>query len=321
MHPRIELLNELAAQGAALTVAVLWQSTIVAALVWMLTRALWRSSPAVRYWLWQLVAIKLLVMPFWTWSLPELWPGGSVAQSSSSAQRSAARDPGNSVTVTPSPSPVGIDLPAAGAVRGASEAVATRPSAPQLTWQAWLLVAWATVVLVQVGLLIGQRLRLHRFLRGTHVAGGELVDMVRGVAERIGLGRVPTVRLTSGECSPFVYGIVRTALVLPADLVAELRPEELRQVVAHELAHLQRRDLLWGWIPRMARVVYFFHPVAYWTEGQVRLQRELACDQVALGVGDRRPVEYAETLVRVMGLKSQSGAWRACPAGDIDESA
>jgi beta-lactamase regulating signal transducer with metallopeptidase domain len=320
MHPRIELLNELAAQGAALTVAVLWQSTVVALLVWMLTRVLWRSTPTVRYWLWQLVAIKLLVMPFWTWSLPQLWPGGSVAQSSSSAQRSAARELGNSVTVTPTPPPAGVDLPAAGAVRRASEAAARQQPAPQLTWQAWLLVAWAAVVLAQVGLLIAQRLRLRRFLAGTQVAGGELVDLVHGVARRIGLGRVPTVRLAAGECSPFVYGIVRSSLVLPGNLAAELGPEELQQVVAHELAHLQRRDLLWGWIPRMARVVYFFHPVAYWTEGQVRLERELACDQVALGVGDRRPVEYAETLVRVMGLKSQSGAWHACPAGDIDES-
>lgn len=316
MTPRIELLNDLAAQGAAVTLAVLWQSTLVALLVWALTRALWRSSPAVRYWLWQLVAIKLLVMPFWTWSLPEIWPGETIAAAPAdiTKQDTAAGAASDSppTPATKAGAPVVI-------VDRAVVAVA-QPAAPSLTWQAWLLVAWAALVVLQVGQLIVQRLRLRRLLRGTRPAGEALIATVREVAERIGLARMPAVRLAPSDCSPFVYGIFRSALVLPHDLVVGLSGPELQQVVAHELAHLRRRDLLWGWIPRIARVLYFFHPVAYWAESQVRLERELACDQVAMSVGDRRPAEYAETLVRVMGLTSQSGAMRACAAGGVDEN-
>lgn len=50
--------------------AVLWQSTVLVALAILVACWLRRSSPAARYWLWQIVAIKLLLMPFWTSAVP-----------------------------------------------------------------------------------------------------------------------------------------------------------------------------------------------------------------------------------------------------------
>ncbi len=107
------------------------------------------------------------------------------------------------------------------------------------------------------------------------------------------------------DCSPFVCGVLRPRLVLPVGLVASLAPAEVRQVVAHELAHVKRRDLVWGWIPEIARIVYFFHPVAHWVVWRVRLERELACDQLAMTTSGHSPGEYAQTLVRVVSHTSQ----------------
>jgi beta-lactamase regulating signal transducer with metallopeptidase domain len=84
--------------------------------------------------------------------------------------------------------------------------------------------------------------------------------------------------------------------------------------VAHELAHIKRRDLVWGWIPEVARMVYFFHPVAHWTAARIRLERELACDQVAMHQSGRGPAEYAQTLVRVLGAGPRTSAFRTSAA-------
>ena len=74
-----QVLGKLAARAAAiLTVgvatgavwAVVWQSTLLAAGVTLAALLLRRSSPAVHYWLWQIVALKLLLMPFWTLAVP-----------------------------------------------------------------------------------------------------------------------------------------------------------------------------------------------------------------------------------------------------------
>jgi beta-lactamase regulating signal transducer with metallopeptidase domain len=101
-------------------------------------------------------------------------------------------------------------------------------------------------------------------------------------------------------------------------LAATLGRGELAQIVAHELAHVKRRDLVWGWIPEVARIVYFFHPVAHWAAARIRLERELACDQVAMHTSSRTPAEYAETLVRVLGAASGASVFRTSATAPVD---
>ena len=73
----------------------------------------------------------------------------------------------------------------------------------------------------------------------------------------------------------------------------------------HELAHIKRRDLVWGWPVEIARIVYFFHPLVYWVAYQLRLERELACDQLAMAGSGHPPADYAQTLVQVVSHASE----------------
>jgi hypothetical protein len=102
----------------------------------------------------------------------------------------------------------------------------------------------------------------------------------------------------------------RTALVLPRGLAAALKPAQLRLVVLHELAHVRRGDLVWSWIPELARLVYFFHPLVHWLRYRIRLERELACDQSAVMLAGRSLRDYVETLMRVLGHVSQPAVLR-----------
>jgi beta-lactamase regulating signal transducer with metallopeptidase domain len=111
---------------------------------------------------------------------------------------------------------------------------------------------------------------------------------------------------------------LRPTLVLPRHLLTTLAPVELAQVLAHELAHVKRRDLIWGWTVELARLFYFFHPVAHWVGYRVRLERELACDQLAMAASGRRPADYAETLVRVVSAISQPSIFRASVSAGLD---
>jgi beta-lactamase regulating signal transducer with metallopeptidase domain len=126
---------------------------------------------------------------------------------------------------------------------------------------------------------------------------------------------------TDLDCSPFVCGLVRSTLVLPRELAAGLSTAELEQVVAHELAHVKRRDLLWSWIPQIARVLYFFHPAAHLASYRIRLERELACDQMAMNATGRTAGEYADTLVRVVSSASRPNILRTSAAAPLDGGA
>ena len=73
MIPDVTTIDALAADWLALVIAVVWQSTLLAGVVAVVAWLLRRSSPAVRYWLWQIVAIKILLAPVWTLAVPIAW--------------------------------------------------------------------------------------------------------------------------------------------------------------------------------------------------------------------------------------------------------
>ena len=71
MIPSAETLNAFAAAWAALMGSILWQSTVLALVVAGISFRLRHASPSVRYWLWQIIAIKLLILPLWTLTVPQ----------------------------------------------------------------------------------------------------------------------------------------------------------------------------------------------------------------------------------------------------------
>jgi beta-lactamase regulating signal transducer with metallopeptidase domain len=170
----------------------------------------------------------------------------------------------------------------------------------------------------QIARLLWQRNRLARLLRETSPAGDELLAIVAGVAGRLQLAHPPQVRLAALDGSPFVCRMFRPLLVLPRELLSTLAAEELEQVLLHELAHVKRRDLVWGWLSEIARILYFFHPVAHWVAYRVRFERELACDQLALAASGRSPAQYADTLVRIVSSISRPSILRISAVAGLD---
>jgi beta-lactamase regulating signal transducer with metallopeptidase domain len=198
--------------------------------------------------------------------------------------------------------------------RGNQASITNQPAAtvslPRLTWQSWLLLAWSGIVIAQIIRLLWQRQRLRRLLSRSAPADSALAGLVAELASQIGLGKVPRVVVTPSDCSPFVCGVRHAVLVMPAGLATTLSSTELRHVLLHELAHVRRRDLVWGWINELARVVYFFHPVAHWIAYRARLERELACDQMAMAHSGHDAREYAATLVRVVSHSSEPSVFK-----------
>jgi len=298
MNAWIESWNTWSVAWLDAMVAVSWQAALLVIAAALVARLLVKSPPAARYWLWQIVACKLLVMPLWGLSLAMPWPA-SVVQS-----------PPHS-TVWESPQPAATDE--AGAPVDASQTALTArrwvafAAASRVSWQSWLAAAWLSVVGMQFVRLATQYRRLGQLLRESTPAGDDLLATLREVGARLQLHEMPRLLLTEQSCSPFVCGIGRPTLVLPRSLVAELTPAQLRQALAHELAHVARRDLAWGWPAQLAVTVYFFNPAVHWAAWHLRLERELACDQLALAACGERPAEYVNTLVQVVSHLSLPG--------------
>ena len=95
--------------------------------------------------------------------------------------------------------------------------------------------------------------------------------------------------------APVTIGIIRPRIILPEGW-SHWPPDKLRAVLAHERAHVARRDPLWQFASRCNRAIFWFHPLAWWLERKVASKAEEACDDVAVQIlGQRR--RYAEVLL------------------------
>jgi hypothetical protein len=302
MSGTIEAVNRMAGAWADLAWAVSWQGALLVAAFALVALGMRHSSPGLRYGLWQLAAIKLLVMPLWGVAIALPAPPRRDPGERPGARPAAQAD--GTIGAWPADRVGGIG-PAATTV-GLPHDPAGDPSwTARIDGPAWLLGGWGFAVAVQVAAIARQRRRLQRLLRRARPANEPaLLALVAELSGRIELRRPPEVLIADDEGSPFVCRPRRPALVLPRGLAGALDTGPLRAVLLHELAHIRRRDLVWYWIPAIARVVYFFHPAAHYVAYRARLERELACDQTAMVLAGQEAAGYASTLVEVMGWVS-----------------
>jgi bla regulator protein blaR1 len=119
-------------------------------------------------------------------------------------------------------------------------------------------------------------------------------------------------RLSPGLLEPGVVGLWRPILLLPDGIVERLTPSELEAVLAHELCHVRRRDNLSAAIHMIVEAVFWFHPVVWWIGARLVTERERACDEDVLQLGNQ-PRVYAEAILNVCRLYAESPL--ACVSG------
>lgn len=176
-----------------------------------------------------------------------------------------------------------------------------------------LVGAWLLVVACRIGWRLRRTARLSAQTQTRIDAAAVPIEVrrtVHRVAARMGLD-APPVGLAEGcPGGASVVGIRRPAIILDADLVARLDPQELEGVVAHELAHVRRRDNLVALVLSIIRDVVFFVPGGRWALRQLLVEREMAADHLAVET-TQRPGALAGGLLKVL---EGAGGGHACAA-------
>lgn len=173
------------------------------------------------------------------------------------------------------------------------------PIALPLLVGTWALVAGVRLVCRARAVVRGRRaVRAALELGGANVSPRLAATVARLSAElRVAVPRVAVVPTCIGGAS--VIGARRPVLVLGEDLLDQLDDEELEGVLAHELAHVRRRDNLVALLLGAVRDVAFFVPGGGWALRQLHVERERAADQVAAATTGR-PGALASGLLKVL---------------------
>ena len=258
---------------------LLWtslQTLLLASLVALLDRCLPRLSAATRCLLWWLVGLQVLAGLGWRLGLVWPWPPG---------------DDGLLARLGIPAGELGASLPGGGTIRPAmlDDII--------VHGLRWLFLVWLGLLIVQVLISLGQAWQAHALRRRSQPLQQDLIRTLAGIQARdMGLRRLPELRTVTNLGSPVVSGLWRPMILLPA--TCPLAPAEAAMMMAHELAHLRRGDLWLGWVPTLARHLLCFHPALLWSNHAYRLQRESACDSLAMQHSREDPQAYGRLLLQ-----------------------
>jgi beta-lactamase regulating signal transducer with metallopeptidase domain len=182
-----------------------------------------------------------------------------------------------------------------------------------------VLLVWATGALALAVCLVIMHYRLWRRVTPRRpLIDAEVMNLLEDCKQAMGL-RVPvTLVETAAVGSPSLFGFVRPRLLLPVGLTRSFSQEELRFVFLHELSHIKRHDILTGWLMTALQILHWFNPLVWLAFHRMRVDRELACDALALSYAKEEENQpYGRTIIKLLEGFGCS-TWGPSMAGTVE---
>ncbi len=125
------------------------------------------------------------------------------------------------------------------------------------------------------------------------------------LSEKLGFQKPVQVMLSGVVGVPMVIGQLKPVILLPVALVTTLPINQVEALLAHELAHIYRRDYWVNIFQSLAEIIFFYHPALWWISSVIRTERENCCDDLAVSLCHNK-LTYAKALTQVEISRQQS---------------
>jgi beta-lactamase class D/beta-lactamase regulating signal transducer with metallopeptidase domain len=180
---------------------------------------------------------------------------------------------------------------------------ASTTSAPH----SWLMLgaqAWMAIYLLGLAYSSLRLLQMRRVLNALAAAGGRLpaLHLHQGFVG----ATMPAAQVIEVEApiSPMLFGLLRPRLLLPAHL-RSFEATQQQMIIAHELAHLRRRDLYWMSAGVLLQTLFWFNPIMQLLRVNLSWAQELGCDRdVLAGRNAAQRKAYAAALIAQLRLRT-----------------
>lgn len=300
---------------------VLLKSTLLLLAAWTAHRALRSQNPRWRTVLWRGTATALLSMPL----LTTITPGVELlvdVHSPKSISGDSGADPRSVESILPIEAervsleesldglhnetlyaePDGfVEIEPALATQPANQLpaieegraeVASLGIAHRFEW--FLALAWAIGVTVLATRWLLAWLHIRQLVLTSRSAPQSMAGQCRQVAISLGCGGQIKVRLSKTTQSPLLVGVRRAIVVLPERMAGDEYRDALPGILAHELAHLQSRDLPWMLLVRFATTLFWIHPLTW----RMQNVHAAACEEVS----DAVAAQYVGDITQYSGI-------------------
>jgi uncharacterized protein (TIGR03435 family) len=255
----------------------LWQSTLFAGLMMLLSLAVRKNRASTRHWLWVAASVKFLIPFSWLIAL------GSQLQWQN---RPAAAKATASVLLHETAQPFAVPI--------TPQLLALAPEAPSRIAEV-LLLLWLCGFVAVVYYWVAAWLHIRAAVRRSRPLDIDLPSPCNSL----------DVRATEAVLEPCVFGLLHPVLVVPATMKARLSADEWNAVLLHEASHIQRRDNLTGAVHMIVETMFWFYPPVWWIGKRLIHEREQACDEAVVGLMGN-PEAYASGILNVCRLYMES---------------
>ncbi len=179
------------------------------------------------------------------------------------------------------------------------------------------LSCWIGGVLYFVASTMTRWLRASRVLRAPAdepptYAG--LQASVQRLCHQLDCHRPVQALIHSDNYGPLVMGWAQPKIILPQAVLERCSPQELDLILAHEIVHLRRGDIVWSLLQWISQVVWWFHPLVWWANRQLDRVCEVCCDEEVVASLNCNPRDYARCLLQIAELRHHLRDMPAVPA-------
>lgn len=282
------------------TLSNLLVSTLLAGTAWLVQRRFQAASLANL--LWVIVLVKMITPPLFSIPLLEV-------ESVSRARHANVVD--GDIIDAPTFSSLNVTPDGRLDESGATSLLAEETTAgDSLLKRAFVLTLKCLCLVWFIGsaaLLVVSTARILRFhlvlCRHLHSGTARLNKVARQLSVQMGLKRTPSVAISRANVSPFVWWSgLQPQIVIPERAVARLGKADIQSILAHEMAHIKRRDHWVRWLEWTTLVTLWWNPIMWWAHRQLRVTEEIACDALAIETISHERHDYAGSLLNMAEL-------------------
>ncbi|MEM8527178.1 MAG: M56 family metallopeptidase [Bacteroidota bacterium] len=167
----------------------------------------------------------------------------------------------------------------------------------------WLLGVLFFSMRFGFGLLEIERLRKTK----NYAIDSEWKIRLKALSNRLGIFQKVELRESLLTNVPIALGHLKPLILLPIGTINALPIEQVEAILAHELAHIGRKDYLVNLLQSIVEIFFFFNPAVWWMSAQIRMERENCCDDQAMLLCEDK-LTYAKALLHLKEIQYKTPA-------------